>query len=67
MGEGWKRAVAAAKATRRSMDAIETHDLRQAVRDYISEIDNPVPDYGHRRVLRNRLRELAGCPPEPQK
>lgn len=42
-----------------------THDLRQAVRDYISECDNPVPDYGHRRTLRNRLRELAGCPPEP--
>lgn len=43
-----------------------THDLRQAVREYISECDNPVPDYSHRRTLRNRLRELAGCPPEPR-
>ncbi len=42
-----------------------THDLRQAVRDYIGECDNPVPDYSYRRVLRNRLRDLAGCPPEP--
>ena len=39
-----------------------THDLRQAVRDYISECDNPVPDYSHRRVLRDHLRELAGAP-----
>lgn len=36
-------------------------DLRQAVRDYIAEIDHPVPDYAHRRALRNRLRVLAGC------
>lgn len=40
--------------------------LRQAVRKYISEYDNPVPDYNHRRTLRNHLRELAGCPPEPK-
>lgn len=45
--------------------AFDGDDLRQAVRDYISECDNPVPDYSHRRTLRNRLRELAGCPTEP--
>jgi hypothetical protein len=42
-------------------------DLRQAVREYISECDNPVPDYSYRRTLRNRMRELAGCPAEPSK
>lgn len=46
--------------------APNSHDLQQAVRDYISECDNPVPDYNYRRVLRNRLRELTGCPPEPR-
>lgn len=39
--------------------------LRQAVLDYISEYDNPVPDALHRRTLRNRLRELVGAPDEP--
>lgn len=39
--------------------------LKQAVLDYISEFDNPVPDPTYRRVLRNRLRELTGAPPEP--
>jgi hypothetical protein len=39
--------------------------LRKAVRDYISEYDNPVPDYALRRSLRNQLRELSGAPAEP--
>lgn len=41
-------------------------ELKQAVLDYLSECDNPVPDYAYRRVLRNRLRELTGAPPEPR-
>lgn len=40
-------------------------DLRKAVLAYLSEYDNPVPDYPYRRVLRNRLRELVGAPSEP--
>lgn len=39
--------------------------LKKAVLDYLSECDNPVPDYGYRRTLRNRLRELTGAPAEP--
>lgn len=39
--------------------------LKQAVLDYLSEFDNPVPDFGHRRTLRNHLRELTGAPKEP--
>ena len=48
-------------------DEAESHKgpLADAVREYISEYDNPVPDYNYRRTLRNRLRELAGCPAEP--
>lgn len=34
--------------------------LRRAVVDYLSEVDNPVPDALYRNVLRNRLRELVG-------
>ena len=43
--------------------------LRQAVWDYLSEVDNPVPDYGLRVLLRNRLRELVSFPaaPKPEK
>ena len=40
-------------------------ELKAAVLAYLSEFDNPVPDYGYRRTLRNRLRELSGAPPEP--
>jgi hypothetical protein len=39
--------------------------LQKAVLEYISEIDNPVPDAGYRRVLRNRLRQMVGAPAEP--
>lgn len=39
--------------------------LKKAVLEYLSECDNPVPDYGYRRTLRNRLRELTGAPSEP--
>jgi len=30
--------------------------LRDAIRDYLSEIDNPCPDYLFRQALRSRLR-----------
>ena len=40
--------------------------LKQAVLRYLSELDNPVPDYSYRLVLRNRLRELTGAPPQPK-
>ena len=39
--------------------------LQNAVLAYLSEIDNPVPDYGYRRTLRNQLREITGAPAEP--
>lgn len=39
--------------------------LSEAVLAYISECDNPVADYLHRRTLRNHLRTLVGAPPEP--
>lgn len=42
------------------------NSLKKAILDYLSECDNPVPDYNYRRVLRNRLREMTGAPPEPQ-
>lgn len=41
--------------------------LETAVRDYLSEHDNPAPDYTNRRRLRDTLRKLVGAPPEPQK
>lgn len=41
-------------------------DLKNAVLAYLSEYDNPVPDYNYRRTLRNRLRELSGAPDEPK-
>lgn len=40
-------------------------ELEKAVAAYLSECDNPAPDYIYRRVLRNRLRELVGAPAEP--
>lgn len=41
-------------------------ELEKAVLAYLSEMDNPVPDYSYRLVLRNRLRELIGAPPAPK-
>ncbi len=41
-------------------------NLREAVREYLSECDNPVADYGLRRTLRNRLRRLVDAPDEPR-
>jgi hypothetical protein len=41
------------------------YTLKEVVLAYISECDNPVPDYGHRRTLRNYLRKMVGAPPEP--
>lgn len=46
-----------------SEDAYER--LQKAVLDYLSEIDNPVPDATMRRVYRNQLREMTGAPAEP--
>lgn len=40
--------------------------LQKAVLAYLSECDNPVPDYGYRRTLRNHLRQIVGAPPEPK-
>jgi len=37
-----------------------TLDLLDAVEAYLSEVDNPVPDYAHRRLLRERMRAKAG-------
>lgn len=39
--------------------------LQKAVLAYLSECDNPVPDYGYRRTLRNQLRQMTGAPAEP--
>lgn len=39
--------------------------LQDAVLAYISECDNPVPDYSYRRVLLSRLRQMTGAPEEP--
>lgn len=41
------------------------YTLRQAVLAYLSEHDNPVPDYSYRRTLRNYLRKMVGAPAEP--
>lgn len=41
--------------------------LKQAVLDYLSETDNPVPDYTQRLNLRNYLRLLTGAPPAPKR
>lgn len=39
--------------------------LQAAVLAYIREYDNPVPDYSHRRTLRNQMRKISGAPAEP--
>lgn len=41
--------------------------IKRAVLAYLSEIDNPVPDYGYRRTLRNQLRRMVGAPDEPRR
>ncbi len=40
-------------------------ELKRYVLFYLSEVDNPAPDYGYRRTLRNHLRILTGAPTEP--
>jgi hypothetical protein len=35
-----------------------TLKLIEAVEQYLSEVENPVPDYVHRRILRDRMRLL---------
>lgn len=45
-------------------DAWKYAKLRQAVLDYLSEYDNPVPDAVYRKTLRDRLRSLSGAPEE---
>lgn len=45
----------------------EAYDqLRQTVLDYLSEIDNPVPDATMRLILRDKLRALTGAPDDPR-
>jgi hypothetical protein len=51
---------------RHATDATE-YTLKEVVLAYISECDNPVPDYSYRRTLRNHLRKLVGAPAEPSK
>jgi hypothetical protein len=51
--------------TKRHQAVSELDELKQAVLKYIAECDNPVPDYGYRRTLRNYLRTLTGAPKEP--
>jgi hypothetical protein len=41
-------------------EALRLEKLRQAVLAYLSEYDNPVPDYIYRRTLREHLRSLVG-------
>lgn len=40
--------------------------LVKAVLDYLSEIDNPVPDATMRMIRRDRLRALTGAPSDPR-
>lgn len=51
---------------RHATDAKE-YTLKDVVLAYLSECDNTVPDYSHRRTLRNWLREMVGAPPEPKR
>jgi hypothetical protein len=41
-------------------------ELTRYVLLYLSEVDNPVPDYGYRRTLRDHIRVLTGAPSEPK-
>lgn len=47
------------------VDLASFDNLKAAVLEYLSEVDNPVPDYLRRVRLRDRLRELTGAPPAP--
>jgi len=40
--------------------------LAKAVEEYLSEIDNPAPDYSYRRVLRDRMRAALAALEEKQ-
>lgn len=42
------------------------NELKKWVLEYVSEVDNPVPDYGYRRIIRNHIRGLVGAPDEPK-
>lgn len=42
------------------------NELKKWVLDYLSEVDNPVADYGYRRTLRNHIRVLVEAPAEPK-
>lgn len=64
---GLKDAVAGNVGRTTVVKVTTLRDLQGAIRAYISEVDNPVPDYAYRRTIRNRLRELAGCPAEPSR
>lgn len=54
------------KLKRRHATDQTEYTLKDAVIAYLSECDNPVPDYVHRRTLRNYLRQLVGAPAEPK-
>lgn len=43
----------------------ENAALHKAIREYLSECDNPVPDLVYRRRLRDKLRPLVGAAPNP--
>lgn len=51
------------------MDPVEDKllTLQMAVSEYLSECDNPIPDYALRRQLRDRLRVLVGAPTQPER
>lgn len=44
---------------------LRVRKLEEAIRNYEGEYTNPVPDYGLRRIYRNRLFALSASP-EPQ-
>lgn len=44
---------------------VRYEELKKFVLLYLSEKDNPVPDYGYQRTLRNHIRVLVGAPAEP--
>jgi hypothetical protein len=54
------------KLKRRHATDQTEYTLKDVVLAYLSEIDNPVPDYAHRRALRNHMRKLVNAPPEPR-
>lgn len=40
--------------------------LKNAVLEYLSEMDNPAPDLMERVRKRNALRKMVGAPPAPK-